>query len=290
VAATAALLFTLGQIGLFARGYYAPTARMAFPSPHDKALAGVVSRVPPDIPVAADDPFLAHLAHRRYAYYYGYMSGAVLAAPPEALILERRHHPPADLPLLAKDARAWGLTLAAVDGDHAYLRRGPAKATWADLFRKWYGTLEEWQCSPPEPDRSIRDPLAHDGRALPPAREIYCDPGPRYVFPAGEYNLAFVLRAAGGKAARANLSATAVSVENHEQKKTAVATAALAAGAPYTSTNVHLKFERPFSLTFFIGADNPIYYDAVSINGPAYTFKNVAKTAVQVNLGLIPAY
>jgi len=194
--ALAAVLAQLAFVGLFAERYYKYALGAAFPKPRDRTLARVLPRVKPGVPICADDPFTAHLAHRRYAYLFKYAMGVDLPAPPRAMLLNRRLHPFNDFPLIVKAAIGWKLGLAELTPDYAYFDDGPGRYGIFEMATTWYGSIEEWQGTTPDGGRVVNDPLARDGRAALAECKWHYNTEPEEAFLPGDYVLVFRLRPA----------------------------------------------------------------------------------------------
>jgi hypothetical protein len=257
--------------------YYKPTLDADIPSQHDKALAGAANRVPADVPICADDPFVAHLAHRPYIYYYGAVRGVDLPVAPEALLLNRRVHPLADFPAILDDAAAWGLGLAACDADHAYFARGPSRRSYDELFACWYGTIEEWECWAAG-GRIVADADAHDGRAEWVDRGLYIPRRDDHVYPPGKYCLSFLLRPADAdNPCHAAISATAVSAEGPERLQVYRREKNVLVPGEYKPCRLRFRRDAPFTLAAQVNATAPVYVDAVCIKAEDYTWENCAR-------------
>lgn len=271
-----AVAVQIALIAALAKPYYKPTLAAAFPSQHDKALAGAANRVPAGAAVAADDPFMAHLAHRRYIYFYGAARGVDLPAPPDVMLLNRRVHPLADFGAILDDAAAWGLGLAACDADHAFFARGPSRRSYDELFGCWYGAVEEWECWSAG-GRVVADADAHDGRAKWVDRGLYIPRREDYVYPPGKYCLTFLLRPAdAGIPCHAAISATAVSAEGPERKQVYRREKNVLVPGKYKPCRLHFTRDAPFTFAAQVNATAPVYFDAVSITSDDFTRENCA--------------
>ena len=265
------------MIGTLVRPYYEPTLGAAFPSQHEKALAGAANRVPAGVPVCADDPFVAHLAHRRYIYYYGAARKADLPATPEVMLLNRRVHAPADLPAILEDAAAWGLGLAECTADYAYFARGPSRYSYDELFRSWYGTIEEWECWSAG-GRVVADTDAHDGRAKLIDRGLYIPRRNDYVYPPGKYCLSFLLRPADAdNPCYAAISASVVSAEESERVSVYRREKNVLVPGEYKPCRLRFVSDVPFTLAAQINATSPFYFDAVSVTAGSFTRESCAR-------------
>jgi hypothetical protein len=272
----AAVAVQILLIAALLRPYYKPTLAAAFPSLHDKALAGAANRVPAGAAVAADDPFVAHLAHRRYIYYYGATGGVDLPATPDVMLLSRRVHPLADFGAILDDAAAWGLGLAACDADHAYFARGPSRRSAEDLLQCWYGTVEEWECWSAG-GRIVADADAHDGRAKRVDRGLYIPRREDYVYPPGKYCLSFLLRpAAAGAPCYVAISTTAVSAEGPEDLKVYRREKNVLVPGKYKPCRLHFRRDAPFTFAAQADATAPVYFDAASIRSDDFTAEHCA--------------
>ena len=273
----AAVAVQVVLIATLIRPYYKPTLAAAFPTQHDKALAGAANRVPADVPICADDPFLAHLAHRRYIYYYGAAHTAGLPAAPEAMLLNRRVHPLANFPAILDDAAAWGLGLAECDADHAYFARGPSRRSYDELFGRWYGAVEEWECWSAG-GRIVADADALDGRAKWVDRGLYIPSREGYVYPPGKYRLTFLLRPADpDNSCLAAISASVKSVEGPEDLKVYRREKNVLVPGKYKPCRLHFTRDAPFTFAAQVNATAPILFDAISIRSDSFTWENCAR-------------
>jgi uncharacterized membrane protein len=273
----AAVAVQLLLIGTLARPYYGPTLAAAFPCRHDKALAGAANRVPAGVPVYADDPFGAHLAHRRYCYFYGAAADAELPAPPEVMVLNRRVHALADLPAIMEKAEAWGLGLAECNADYAYFVRGPARRTGDELFGYWFGTIEEWECWAAG-GRDIADPGAHDGRAKLVGRGLYIPRRGDYVYPPGEYGLIFFVRAAGEDSlCNAAIVVSVAAAEGPRRLKIYRRLKNVLLPGEYKRCPLRFASDVPFTLAASVDATAPFYFDRVLIATQDFTRENAAR-------------
>jgi len=260
------------------RPYYGQWWAEAFPGPAECAKVGAVRRIPAGVPVAADDRFVPHLCHRRYCYIF--YSQPVLTYPiaPEAILLERDKHPPADLPYILGPAATWRLGVAACTGDYALFRPGPGRFTAADLFRLWYGTIEERQCIVPAGRPVVIDPKAHDGRAAYVPNVMYVDLADGYIFPPGEYGFTYRLRTANPTGFCHGLMVAEITDAADSR---AVVSPRLdtdiIAGPDYTSYVLSVENRRPFKLRLWLHTTAPVFFDAISINSDDYTLTSVAR-------------
>jgi hypothetical protein len=273
----AAVLIQIFLIGALARGHYKPTLAAAFPSQHEKALAGVVNRVPARVPVCADDPFLAHLAHRKYAYFYGTLPDGDVPVSPEVMLLNRRVHSQADLPAILDRAASWGLGLAGCSGDYAYFARGPSRHSYEELFRYWYGTIEEWRCWTAG-GRPVADADARDGRARLIDRSLYIPRSADYAYPPGKYCLVFLLRPADADClCNAAVSATVAAAEDPERRKVYRRAKNVLVPGKYKPCRLRFACDVPFTLAAQVSATSPFYFDAVAVNAEGFTRERCAK-------------
>ncbi len=267
----AAVVVQLLLIIAFAGSYYRPTFAAAFPTDHDKALAGALKRVPANVPACADDPLISHLAHREYAYFYPHCRDVDLPAKPEALLLNRCHYVPGDLPAILERAAAWNLTLQACDVDSAYFALGPRRQTDDELFRCWFGAVQEWQCRSPSAERVVRDDGALDGRAILAQQELRHEGPHDYLYPPGRYCLTFRLRPDKGFC-RVVYSAHFTDPDDDSKFRFRRASKVLWSDCGYQPCRLRLKSPRPFRLKFNVRATAPFYFDAVSVDGKDFTF------------------
>jgi len=234
--------------------------------------------VPPGIPACADDPVIAHLAHRDYIYFYDFCLGVEVPVKPEALLLNRRLYAPTDLPVILEKAKEWGLALAACNADYAYFAEGPRRRSDGELFRRWFGTVEEWQCWDPTGTRVMRDAAAHDGRATLAQQKLYYESPPDCIYPPGRYGLVFLLRPADpGGYCRVDLSAHFTDVRDPSKFIFRRKGVVLLNAEDYRPYRLKLKSRRPFRLKFAVAATSPFYFDAVSINSGDFTLGKVRK-------------
>jgi uncharacterized membrane protein len=191
VAVALPLLFIVAFAGRYYRGRIAE----AFPEAHEKALCGAVMRVPRDIPIAADEVFVAHLAHRRYIYVH-YCAVPHVPVEPEAWLLNRRGHSPREMAVLLAQFERRGFKPVVIDPDYAYFEKGKSGRSCEELFPAWFGLIEEWQCWAPDGKEFVADPRARNGRAKLVKNRVFHHSPPGYVYPPGEYRLLFFLRPA----------------------------------------------------------------------------------------------
>ncbi len=263
-------------VAAFARRFYQDSILAAFPTAHEKALAGLLARVPRDIPVSADDVFAAHLAHRRDLYLYRPAPGVWPPKGPEAMLLDRRAHRPTDLADTLKQAGKLGLSPVEFCADYAYFERGESGRTYEELFRAWYGTLEEWQCWAPGGKRFVADPRAHDGRAVWAKNYLFCASQAGYVYPPGRYGLVFLLRPADRRTlCHAVIGASVASAEDPSSFKVYRRIKRVKDSDDYRPYALRFVCKRPFTLELEVHSVSPFYLDAVSINSDDYTFEKV---------------
>lgn len=265
-------------VGAFARRYYRENISAAFPTAHEKSLAGAASRAPRGVPLSADDVFAAHLAHRRYLYLYYPAPGFWPAKEPEAMLLDRRAHPPLELAVILEQAEKLSLTPVEFCADYAFFekREGDYDLDYERLFRTWYGTVEEWQCWAPGGKQPVADARAHDGRAVLLENYLYCAPGEGYVYPPGKYCLAFLMRRADpGKFCFAVITASVASAEDPSVFKVYRRTKRVRASKNYRPYPVRFERKEPFTLQLEVHSVSPLYLDAVSVNSDDYTLENV---------------
>ncbi len=268
------------MIAALARSYYVRTLAAVVPTPHEKALAGAAARVPAGIPVCADDPFVAHLAHRDNIFLYEYCAFGDVPVKPEALLLNRRLYAPTDLPLILELAEKWGLALAECNADYAYFAEGARRHSDRELFRCWFGTIEGWQCRYGPGKRFVADRLAHDGRAILVRQKLSYQPPRDNIYPPGRYCLTFLLRPADrGAYCRAVLSAHFADAEDASKFRFRRKGVVVVDAEDYRPYRLQLKSERPFRLKFAVTATAPFYFDAVSVNSDDFTLEAVRELA-----------
>jgi hypothetical protein len=277
---TAASVSALALQILFAvvlcRRFYRDNISAAFPTSYEKALAGAAARVPRDIPISADDIFASHLAHRRHLFLYHPAPGFWPPIEPEAMLLERRSHPPQQLVEILEQAHKCGLAPVDFCADYAYFekRAGDCGLDYGRLFRTWYGTREEWQCWVPGGEEFVADPLAHDGRAALAENFLLSAPRPGYVYPPGKYRLAFLIRPADpGGFCYAVLTAYVAAADDPSKVKVYRRTKRVKATDDYRPYQLRFKRKKPFTLKFEVHSVSPLYLDAVSINSDDFTLE-----------------
>jgi uncharacterized membrane protein len=265
----AAVAVQISLIVALSRSYYAPTLAAAFPGDHEKALAGALKLVPPRVPACADDPFIAHLAHRKYAYFYPYCMRAPVPAKPEAMLLNRRLHVPGEVPAILDCASQWGLALSECNGDYAYFAPGEPRDD-EELLERWFGTVEEWQCRTLGGGRVVNDAGARDGRAVFVPQELFYEGPSDFLYPPGRYALRFRLRPGPGFC-RAVYSAHFVDRDDESKIRFARGSKVLVYDGGYQICYLQLKSRRPFRLKFEVRATAPFYFDATSIESESFT-------------------
>jgi uncharacterized membrane protein len=278
ITAASALAVALQIVLIIAltRRFYRDYISAAFPTAHEKALAGAVSRVPRDIPLSADDVFAAHLAHRRYIYLNYPAPDAWPPKEPEAMLLERRAHPPTELVEISIQAGKLGLTPVDFCADYAYFEKRENGHNFEQLFRTWYGTIEGWQCWVPGGKRFVADPRAHDGRAALVKNYLHHARQRGYVYPPGKYALAFLLRPAErSEFCHVVIAARVAPAEDPSSFKVYRRAKHVKATQDYRPYKLRFASETPFTLQLDVYAVSPLYLDAVSINSDDYTLENV---------------
>jgi uncharacterized membrane protein len=266
------------------RGMYSSKIPGAFPSDYEKALAGAASRAPRDVPFYADDVFAARLAHRRHLYLYYPAPGVWPPVEPEGMLLERRVHPPLEFAVISHSAAKLNLTPVEISGDYAYFERRPGDhdAEYERLFRAWYGTLEEWQCWAPGGKRAVRDPRALNGRAVRFENYLNCDPGRTYVYPPGDYRLAFLLRPVdAGVFNHAVLTVRVISYADSSSYKAYRKIKPFDNAEDYRPCVIPFKSREPFTLQLEVHSVSPLYLDAISVNSDDYTLANVRALGIK---------
>ncbi|MGD8719655.1 MAG: DUF2079 domain-containing protein [Candidatus Zixiibacteriota bacterium] len=277
-ACVAAVAFQLLLITVLAEPYYKPRLAQAFPGSYEKALAGAVSRVPPDAPICADDPFLAHLAHRPYVYLSGPASDGARVRP-EYLLVNRRLHPLGNLPRILETAEGWGLSLAECSGDYAYFSSNPpSRCPEAELFRRWYGNVEEWQVWTPRGGSAVDDPLAHDGRAVLADNHVFVPGTAGYLYPPGRYKLTFRLRPADPGLPGFAMLVASLNTPN-ESAPPLVRRKKINLSSPERYKPYRLRFVRkkPFTAQIQIHAVAPFYFDSITVESADYTLAAVRR-------------
>ena len=280
-ASALAVALQIVLITALARRFYRDRISAAFPTAHEKALAGALTRVPNGIPLCADEVFAAHLAHRPYLYLYFPPRGAELPREPEAMLLDRRAHPPIEFVEILKQTGKRGLSPVEFCADCAYFEKGEGGHSHEELFRAWYGTLEEWQWwAPGGSKRFVADPRAHDGRAVFAKNYLLCAPQPGYVYPPGRYGLAFLLRPADpGAFCYAVIGARVASAEDPSSFRVYRKVKCVEASDDYRPYPLRFVCKRPFTLELEVHAVSPVYLDAASINSDDYTLEKVRPLA-----------
>ena len=214
---------------------------------------------------------MAHLAHRRYIYYYGTLPDGDLPATPEVMLLNRR------VPAILEDSASWGLGLAECNADYAYFTRGPSRYSPDELFRCWYGTIEEWQCWAAG-GRVVADADAHDGRAKLIDRGLYIPGLSDYVYPPGKYCLVFLVRPADDDTAcHAAISASVAAAEGPERLKVYRREKNVLVPGKYKPCRLHFARDAPFTFAAQVNATAPFYFDAVSVTAGSFTRESCAR-------------
>lgn len=281
-AATFAVSLQIVLIIALAQRFYRDKIADAFPSDYEKALAGAASRVPRDIPLSADDVFAGRLAHRRHLFLYHPAPGVWPPVEPEAMLLERRSHPPQQLVDILKQARKCSLAPVDFCADYAYFekRAGDCEVDYGRLFHAWYGTLEEWQCRVPGGEEFVADPRAHDGRAALAKNYLFCAARPGYVYPPGKYRLAFLIRPADpGDFCYAVLTARVAVADDPSKVKVYRRAKRVKPTDDYQPYGLRFKSKKPFTLQLQVHAVSPLYLDAISVNSDDYTLDGVRALA-----------
>lgn len=281
-AATFAVALQIVLIIALAQRFYRDKIADAFPSDYEKALAGAASRVPRDIPLSADDVFAGRLAHRRHLFLYHPAPGFWPPIEPEAMLLERRVHPPLEFVVILHSAGKLNLTPVEINGDYAYFERraGNHGAEYERLFRTWYGSLEEWQCWVPGGEEFVADPRAHDGRAALAKNYLLCAAQPGYVYPPGKYRLAFLIRPADpGDFCYAVLTARVTNFDDPSSSKEYRKVKRLENAEDYRRSVIRFKRKKPFTLQLEVHSVSPLYLDAISVNSDDYTLDGVRALA-----------
>jgi len=270
-----AVAFQLAFIAHLAPTFYRPNIDRAFPTAHENGLAGAAARVPADIALYAEDAFAARLAHRRNIYLAYFPLNHDVPAAGEALIIDRRRNAAAKLNIILKEAASLGLGLKAFSADYAYFEKGPERRSPQDLFRTWYGTVEEWQCSAPAGKKFVADPRAHDGRAMLSAGRLSSRPRPGAVYPPGEYRFSFFLRAAADEFCHALITARATDADDGRPGNLVRKDVDIIPGEDYRPYRVRLSAGEPFQLQFDIYATSAFYFDAVAGASDAFTLSTL---------------
>lgn len=268
-------------VAALAGRFYKDRISAAFPTAHEKALAGALARVPDGIPLYADEVFAAHLAHRRDLYLYHPAPGVWSPKETEAMLLERRAHSLLELVEVLDGAGKLGLRPVEFCADYAYFERGESGRDPEELFRAWYGTLEEWQCWAPGGKRFVADPRAHDGRAVRAKNYLFCASQPGYVYPAGRYGVVFLLRGADpDEFCHAVITARVASAKDPSIVKVYRRAKSVEGSDEYRPHALRFVCKRPFTLELEVHSVSPFYLDAISINSNRYTLAKVRRLAL----------
>ncbi|MEE8640357.1 MAG: DUF2079 domain-containing protein [bacterium] len=279
-ASTAAVLTQALFIVAFSRSYYGPALSAVIPGPHEKGMAAALKLVPADVAVCTDEPFLPHLARRRYLYFYPLARSAKLPRKPAALLLNRRLYPAAELPAILACAREWGLGLYECTPDFAYFARGPGRRPNEDLFEAWFRAAEDWRCRGPGVRCDVADPRAHDGRAAYVPSSLHLPAAPGYVYPPGEYKFVFFVTPAAKKnLCRVSVKAYALDAVTGEVIARREVVRKAGGGGRYKRVPVRMNIGRRFLFGFDAAATAPFYFDAVSVNSTAFTLASLADAA-----------
>ncbi len=266
--ALAAVAVQIAFFALFYDRYYFWNFGAAFPDAHDKALAGACARVPGDVPLCVDDPFAAHLAHRRNMYLYSYIWQQNLPEPPRAMVLNRRLHYFREFTDIMVCALGWKLGLEKITNDYAYFAPGRGRYPPMQLIRSWFNNLEEWQGSAPLGGKVVADPRAHDGRAMLVRRQWIYETQPHDAFFAGVYDFALRLRpAAAGD--RVTVVADVNPAYKPDAPRRYVMVKKMKSGE-YANYVLHVESADDFKLRLDVSADAPFYYDTAFIATDAY--------------------
>lgn len=265
-----AVLAPIVLMYLWRNDLYRTIAKTAVPTPYTRVLARTARLVPAEVPFLGDDPFVAHLCHRRYAWVY--TPGIIdnLPARPRALVLDRRRHPLGHFRRVTEDAATLGLRLKAVNEDAAYFA-ADGKLPNSELFRRWYQTMEEWQGESWENRIRYGDSRAHNGRALEIPRHMRLEPGGESMFPPGRYRFVYRLRPKEADhcvqvVVKARLVDPKAGITTgYKEKSFAVGPA-----ADYGSYKIELRSKRPFFLYLDLYTYEPVFFDTVSINSDDY--------------------
>lgn len=244
--------------------YYRKSLAAALPGDHEKALAGVVHRVPPGVPVCADDNLHPHLAQRDYAYLYYLITDKEVPVPPRYWVLDRHAHGQTEMGRVFERAEEWGLKVIAADKDHALFADEGKAVLQIKMFKTWFGSIEEWRCEVPGGGTVVRDPLAHDGRAVLATGTLRCGRGLGYVYPPGDYKFVFRLRAATPKKVKP-VFITLKITSPHGEQTTIFKYSKVIPTEKYARIPVRWYAAEGFQLAFEIAAPAPFYFDAVWI-------------------------
>jgi uncharacterized membrane protein len=281
-AATFAVALQIALIIALAQHFYRDRIADAFPKNYEKALAAAAARVPRDKAISADDVFASHLAHRRHLFLYHPAPGVWPPVEPEAMLLERRSHPPQQLVEILEQARKCSLAPVDFCADYAYFekRAGDCDVDYGRLFRTWYGTLEEWQCWVPGGEEFVADPRAHDGRAALAKNYLFCAAQPGYVYPPGRYGLAFLIRPADpGGFCYAVIRARVADADDPSNVKFYRRAKRVKSTDDYRSYPLRFKRKKPFTLQLEVHSVSPLYLDAVFINSDDFTLEAARELA-----------
>jgi uncharacterized membrane protein len=277
-ASAAAVLSQLLFVAAFSRSYYVPALSAVVPGPHEKGMAGALKLVPADAAVCADEPFLPHLARRRYVYFYPLARSAHLPRAPAAMLLNRRLYPLGELPTILACARRWDLGLREYGPDFAYFAPGPGRPP-KELFACWYRAADDWRCGGPGVRCDCADARAHDGRAAYAPSSLNLGAAPDYVYPPGEYNFVFLFAATEGQTP-CRVWVKAFALEPASGETIAWREVVRKIGADrYRRVPVRMEIGQPFLFGFDAAATAPFYFDAVSINSPAFTLASLGGEA-----------
>jgi len=270
-----AVVLPLLFIATFAGRYYRVRLSEAFPGAHEKVLAGAVTRVPRDISLVADEVFAAHLAHRRYLYLHYHFDPALSVAA-DAYLLDRRAHSPLEMARGIPRLEEWGFTPVEINADYAYFERRAGNRSYDELFRVWFGVIEEWQCWAPGGKEFVADPRARDGRAKFAAYRVFHHSPPGYVYPPGKYRLVFYLRPADSAYdTYAAIFVHAVTLDRPPAFQLHRKIKKINASPDYRPYAFGFKSETAFQLEYDVVSHSPLYFDAVAVESESFTAEAV---------------
>jgi hypothetical protein len=261
--------------------FYKPLLTAAVSTPHTRALAAAARLAPAAAPVIGDDPFVAHLCNRRHVWLYNAGPNLGLPERPRAFILDRRRHTFSHLEMITDAAASWGLKPAAISADYAYFAPGGRRPN-DELFRLWFGTIEEWQAFAPGGKAVYPDSRAHDGRSLLVPHRMRIDLRSGDIFPPGDYRFVFLLRPADPKSfTHVVIKAKLLGARGRKGPPPTYVTANydIVPDDGYGYYRVWASSPTPFRLQLEMFTCAPVYFDAVSINSPDFTPDTVTAAA-----------
>ncbi len=270
---TAAVVFQVAAIAVPYRSWYKGRIRAAIPSYHRVAALAGIRKIPPHIAVSVDGPAYVFVAHRPLATTFPQGLGLDELEKVEGVFLSRECHAARLFPSEMARLREAGFWPAEVTRDYAYFAPRPTELSYQDLWRAWWGVINESEFhGRGRFVRSRRDGRApYDGAARRFTRGGFLYDYDRYFFPPGDYIFRFIVACDEGEPCRVTVVSKICCPRTWRSGRNVVADWTVRPDGCYRHHDVRIKIEKPSGVKLAIYGTAPFYLDAVVVESQGYS-------------------